>query len=142
MRYIAVIDADEKPVSCEFIGCNGNVAPYLIGATTNIKPLEQQPTPRNNLAESSQDCISRQEALKYCHIEYDDDGVGHRVIYAEDIEKLPPVTPSYNSINTELKPCEDVLDEIITQIEQTRDKDKIAEYPYNRCIRIVEEYKK
>ena len=43
MRYIAVIDADEKPVSCEFIGCNGNVAPYLIGATTNIKPLEQKP---------------------------------------------------------------------------------------------------
>lgn len=34
-----------------------------------------------------------------------------------------------------------VLDKIITQIEQTRDKDKIAEYPYNRCIRIVEEYK-
>lgn len=43
MKYMAIIDADEKPVSCEFIGCNGNVAPYLIGATTNIKPLEQQP---------------------------------------------------------------------------------------------------
>lgn len=41
MKYIAIIDADEKPVSCEFIGCNGNVAPYLIGATTNIKLLEQ-----------------------------------------------------------------------------------------------------
>lgn len=40
---MAIIDADEKPVSCEFIGCNGNVAPYLIGATTNIKPLEQEP---------------------------------------------------------------------------------------------------
>ena len=39
---MAIIDADEKPVSCEFIGCNGNVAPYLIGATTNIKPLEQE----------------------------------------------------------------------------------------------------
>jgi hypothetical protein len=35
-----------------------------------------------------------------------------------------------------------VLDKIIAQIEQTRDKDKIAEYPYNRCIRIVEGYKK
>jgi len=34
-----------------------------------------------------------------------------------------------------------VLDKIIAQIEQTRDKDKIAEYPYNRCIRIVEGYK-
>ena len=42
MKYMAVIDADENPVSCEFIGCNGNVAPYLIGATTNIKPLEQE----------------------------------------------------------------------------------------------------
>lgn len=43
MKYMAIIDADEKPISCEFIGCNGNVAPYLIGATTNIKPLEQEP---------------------------------------------------------------------------------------------------
>ena len=43
MKYMAIIDADEKPVSCEFIGCNGNVAPYLIGATTNIKELEQEP---------------------------------------------------------------------------------------------------
>lgn len=43
MKYMAIIDSDEKPVSCEFIGCNGNVAPYLIGATTNIKPLEQEP---------------------------------------------------------------------------------------------------
>lgn len=41
----------------------------------------------------------------------------------------------------EQQPCEDMLDKIIAQIEQTRDKDKIAEYPYNRCIRIVEEYK-
>lgn len=43
MKYMAIIDADEKPVSCEFIGCNGNVAPYMIGATTNIKALEQKP---------------------------------------------------------------------------------------------------
>lgn len=42
MKYMAIIEADEKPVSCEFIGCNGNVAPYLIGATTNIKVLEQE----------------------------------------------------------------------------------------------------
>lgn len=65
-----------------------------------IKPLkreiEQHPcdTPRNNLENTSQDCISRQETLKHSHIEYDDDGVGHRVIYAEDIEKLSPVTPT------------------------------------------------
>ncbi len=43
MKYIAIIESDEKPVSCEFIGCNGNVNPYLIGATTNIKPLEKEP---------------------------------------------------------------------------------------------------
>lgn len=41
MKYMAVIDADEKPVCCEFIGCNGNVAPYLIGSTTDIKSLEE-----------------------------------------------------------------------------------------------------
>jgi hypothetical protein len=66
---------------------------------TAINELERQTcdTPRNNLETTSQDCISRQEALKYSHIEYDDDGVGHRVIYAEDIEKLPPVTPKAES---------------------------------------------
>lgn len=40
-----------------------------------------------------EDCISRAEALKHSHIEYDDDGEGHRVIYAEDIKELPSVTP-------------------------------------------------
>lgn len=29
------------------------------------------------------------------------------------------------------------LDNIISQIEQARDKDKIAQYPYNRCIEIL-----
>ena len=42
---------------------------------------------------SCEDAISRAEALKYSHIEYDDDGEGHRVVYAEDIEELPSVTP-------------------------------------------------
>lgn len=41
----------------------------------------------------------------------------------------------------ESHPCEDTLDRIITRIEQVRDKDKLCEYPYNRCIRIIEEYK-
>lgn len=41
----------------------------------------------------SEDCISRSEALKHTHIEYDDDGVGHKVVNAEDIKDLPPVTP-------------------------------------------------
>ena len=55
MKYMAIIDADEKPVSCEFIGCNGNVTPYLIGATTNIKALEHEPC---------EDAISRQAVCK------------------------------------------------------------------------------
>lgn len=40
------------------------------------------------------DCISREEALKHSHIEYDDDGERHRVVYVEDIEELPSVTPT------------------------------------------------
>jgi hypothetical protein len=31
------------------------------------------------------------------------------------------------------------IDKIIKRIEQTRDKDKLCEYPYNRCIDIVRE---
>lgn len=49
-----------------------------------IKALEQEPC---------EDCISRSEVLMHSHIEYDDDGMGHRVIYIEDIEDLPSVTP-------------------------------------------------
>ena len=37
-----------------------------------IKALEQQPC---------EDCISRADVLMHSHIVYDDDGVGHRVIY-------------------------------------------------------------
>lgn len=44
MKYMAILDAYEKPVSCDFIGCNGNVTPYLIGSTTDIKELEQEPS--------------------------------------------------------------------------------------------------
>jgi len=40
------------------------------------------------------DCISRAEALRHSHIEYDNDGEGHRVVYFEDIENLPSVTPT------------------------------------------------
>ena len=42
------------------------------------------------------DAISRAEALKHSHIEYDDDGIGHRVVYVEDIEELPSVNPVSN----------------------------------------------
>lgn len=36
MKYIAMIDLKEKPVCCEFIGCNGNASPYRLGGTTTI----------------------------------------------------------------------------------------------------------
>ena len=63
-----------------------------------------------------EDCISRAEALMHSHIEYDDDGEGHIVIYAEDIEDLPPVIPQqkignwimnkeYNGYGTTIKDC-------------------------------------
>lgn len=42
MKYMAIIDAEEKPVSCKFLGCDGNVIPYLIGTTTDIKALKQE----------------------------------------------------------------------------------------------------
>lgn len=54
MKYMAIIDADEKPVSCKFIGCNGNVAPYLIGETTNIKAIEREPSFNKIIAEIEQ----------------------------------------------------------------------------------------
>ena len=31
------------------------------------------------------------------------------------------------------------IEEAIRRMEEARDKDKIAEYPYNRCIRILRE---
>lgn len=33
----------------------------------------------------------------------------------------------------------DLIREAIKEMEQMRDKDKIAEYPYNRCIRVLKE---
>ena len=43
------------------------------------------------------------------------------------VKNLPSVTPQPK------------IDEIIKRIEETRDKDKLCEYPYNRCIDIVRE---
>lgn len=57
---------------------------FLDGYEMGLKALEQQPY---------EDCISRTETLKHSHIEYDDDGEGHRVVYCEDIEQMPPVQP-------------------------------------------------
>ena len=91
MKYMAIIDADEKPVSCEFIGCNGNIAPYSIGATTNIKALEQQ----------FDDCVSLAEVFEIMgnlmSIPYDFDRPINEDDVSESMDKikaLPPVTPT------------------------------------------------
>ena len=82
MKYMAIIDADEKPVSCEFIGCNGNVAPYLIGATTNIEALEQEPC---------EDAISRETVASEFA-----DWFGYNYqnqIFYKRIKSMPSVNP-------------------------------------------------
>lgn len=33
----------------------------------------------------------------------------------------------------------DKIEETIRRMEEARDKDKLCEYPYNRCIRILRE---
>lgn len=73
-----------------------------------------------------EDCVKRKDVksgmIKYGFLAPD-------MTVTEFVEDMPPVTPT-----------SDAFDKIINKIEQTRDKDKIAEYPYNRCIRIIEEY--
>lgn len=60
-------------------------------------------------------------------------------IYKEVLEGI--VFKNKNKIS--LKPSElailhgTPLDSIIADIEATRDKDKLCEYPYNRCIDIL-----
>lgn len=94
MKYMAIIDSDEKPVSCEFIGCNGNVAPYLIGATTNIKALEQQPC---------EDAISRESVIEWLKDKDIIKTKNQEENARRELAELPSITPSYNSIKTELK---------------------------------------
>ena len=99
--------------------------------TLEIKALEQQPC---------KDCISREDAINAAIDAVDEwDGgcnTSRATMISHAIKDLPPVTPSYNSVKTEL---DHVIDQIIIRIEQTRDKDKLCEYPYNRCIDIVKE---
>ena len=55
---------------------------------------DQQPcdTPRNNLAKTSQDCISRAEVLECAYLLTDDEGITHEVVHADDIRYAAPVT--------------------------------------------------
>lgn len=84
MKYIATIDTDEKPVSCEFIGCNGNVQPYSLGTTNDIKILDQEPC---------DDCISRQVMDEVKELMTDINGHTVYAVKMSDIRQLPPVNP-------------------------------------------------
>ena len=71
-----------------------------------------------------EDAISREQVL-YEAIYYADRPTD---TYIKDVLKqLPPVT------------SQPKIDEIRKRIEEARDKDQIAEYPYNRCIKIIRE---
>ena len=94
--------------------------------------------------------MTNEEAIKFLELEKEStktlwDSVNHeggREYFEKSLEvinmaiKALKQQSSYNSIKTEL---DHVIDEIIIRIEQTRDKDKLCEYPYNRCINIIKE---
>ena len=85
-----------------------------------------------------EDCISRKEALKYIHTEYDDDGEGQRVVYAEDIEELPSVTPQQKIGRWIESTGYDDRDHFYSCSECGRSINlicgaKLADYPYCHC---------
>lgn len=89
--------------------------PFMYQTLSNMidELLEQQPC---------EDAISRKDAIRIAGINCMPVNECVRLI-----KELPSVTPQPK------------IDEIIKRIEQARDKDKIAEYPYNRCIKIIRE---
>lgn len=110
MKYMAIIDADEKPVSCKFIGCNGNVAPYLIGETTNIKPLENQP---KTIQEKQADSEKYQKAYDdgyddgYAQARFDfEPKTGHWIL-ADEQNKEDVENDNYRFICSECQ-CSDI----------------------------------
>lgn len=59
---------------------------------------------------------------------------------AEILEHFKEINFMYNNPNehdTLSHMIDDLLDSIIADIEAARDKDKLCEYPYNRCIDIL-----
>lgn len=58
--------------------------------------------------------------------------VGEREIYFESDLIFDGIQLQWNLKRSK-------VDDIIKKIEQARDKDQIAEYPYNRCIKIIRE---
>lgn len=86
--WVDWIDKCSKDVVIEI--CQNVIEDWCGRSIDHVQPCPKEPKEQ----QTAEDCISRQEALKHTHIEYDDDGIGHRVVYAEDIEELPSVTPS------------------------------------------------
>ncbi len=58
MKYIAVIETGQKPVSCDFIGYEENEGPFLIGTATDIKEVKE------NKITTYQNAVSVYAALK------------------------------------------------------------------------------
>lgn len=59
---------------------------------------------------------------------------------AELLDYFKDINFYYNNPNmhhTLSHMIDELIEDAISQIEQVRDKDKIAEYPYNRCIDIL-----
>ena len=84
---------------------NTKAYPYwAIGIDGLINVLKAVP-----IIEQSEDCVSRDEVLKDQLSVYTKEYGEIDVVAVEYIESLPSVTPSYNSIKTELKPCEDCI---------------------------------
>lgn len=75
----------------------------------------------------SGDCISREALIEKATSWDKHFADSERCVSLTDIQNAPSITPQPN------------IDEIIKQIEEARDKDQIAEYPYNRCIKIIRE---
>ena len=105
-----------------------NATDYLIKRITDIESLEQQ---------LCEDCISREKAKQFLYERLDrlnDDelyDIFSRII--DDMyNELPPVTPSYNSIKTELKSCDDCISRqavlnTLDYIDKVLDEDRTVE---------------
>ena len=93
--------AREKDDSIDVFGCDRKALDMAIEA------LEQQ---------TCEDCISRAEAINEMSNAIKRVFVEHRDIAEKTMNKLPSVTPSYNSIKTELKLSGDTLKKIRAEI--------------------------
>ena len=100
---------------------------YIIVAEDSIKGFDEEIAKLEREwgaeeIEPCEDAIRREDAIRIASINSMPVNECVRLI-----KELPSVKPQPK------------IDEIIKRIEETRDKDKLCEYPYNRCIDIVRE---